>query len=365
MRRTFPIREFSFLLILVCAIVVGALMVAPFLAALLWAAVLTLLTYPVFARAKRRLESGPLQKFAPSAAALVAVFFTIFIVVVPLTAVVFGLVVQTQGLATGAVTDGDQGVVHSFLTQLDQQIRPLAARLGSADFSAVSYWAENQDRIVASLRAPAAALAQRAGVATVMMVIALLTQFFMLRDGHRLLPVVRDLMPIPVAKTDALLARLRETVWAVFVGTVLVAAIQGTAMGIAFAVAGVPNALILGVVTFLLSIVPLLGSPVVYVPVGLGLLLQGNTTGAIGVLLFGFLIVSNIDNALRPFLIGGRIDLHPMVIFFAILGGVLLFGPVGVMAGPMAVTILFALAEVYRESNTESNQSAEPVDLPA
>jgi len=361
MRQTFPVRDFSFLLILVGALVVGGLMVAPFLAALLWAAVLAMLTYPVFSRAKQRLESGPLQKMAPNAAALIAVLFTVLIVVVPLSAVVFGLIVQTQGLATGAAGDSDKGIVKSLLSQLDHQIRPIAARLGSPDFSAQGYWAENQGQIVAGLRAPAAAFAQRAGVAAVMTVIALLTQFFMLRDGYRLLPIVRDLMPIPVAKTDALLARLRETVWAVFIGTVLVAAIQGTAMGIAFAVAGVPNALILGVVTFLMSIVPLLGSPVVYVPVGLGLLLQGNTTGAIGILLFGFLIVSNIDNALRPFLIGGRIDLHPMVIFFSILGGVLLFGPVGVMAGPMAVTILFALAEVYRESN----QSVEPVDLPA
>ena len=365
MRRSFPVRDFSFLLILVGALVVGALMVAPFLASLLWAMVLALLTYPVFERVKRWLEAGQLQKIAPNAAALAAVLFTILIVVVPLSAVVFGLVVQTQGLASGAATGSDQGVVQSFLIQLDKQIKPFAVQLGSPNFSAVSYWAENQQQIVASLRAPAAALAQRAGVAAVMTVIALLTQFFMLRDGHRLLPLVLDLMPISRDRTQELLVRLRETVWAVFVGTVLVAAIQGTAMGVAFAVAGVPNALILGVVTFLMSIVPLLGSPVVYVPVGLGLLLQGNTTGAIGILLFGFLIVSNIDNALRPFLIGGRIDLHPMVIFFAILGGVLLFGPVGVMAGPMAVTILFALAEVYRESNAESNQLVEPVDLPA
>jgi predicted PurR-regulated permease PerM len=120
---------------------------------------------------------------------------------------------------------------------------------------------------------------------------------------------------------------------------------------------------ILGVIAFLLCIVPLLGSPVIYVPVAIGLFLQGNTTGALGILAFGFLIVSNIDNALRPFLIGGRTNLHPMLIFFSILGGVLLFGPVGVMAGPMLITILLTLFEVLRE-RMQMPDATEPASEP-
>jgi predicted PurR-regulated permease PerM len=349
MRRQLFLRDWAFFAVLVVMLVVSSLIFAPFLPAILWAVVLSILTYPVFERTKKRLSGGRFAGFAPSGAALVAILFTIGVILIPLAAVGLGLFLQTQGIASSAGTATDQNFVQSFLTQLDTQIKPLAAQFGAKEFSATGYWDQNRDQIISGLRSPAAAAAQKAGVAAVMAVVALLTQFFMLRDGHRIRPYVLDIVPIPREKSEALLHRLYETVWAVFVGTVLVAMLQGTAIGIAFAVVGVPNAVILGAIAFLLCIVPLLGSPVIYVPVAIGLFLQGNTGGALGILAFGFLIVSNIDNALRPFLIGGRTNLHPMIIFFSILGGVLLFGPVGVMAGPMLITIVLTLVEVLRE----------------
>jgi predicted PurR-regulated permease PerM len=364
MRRQLFLRDWAFFAVLVVMLIVGSLIFAPFLPAILWAVVLSILTYPVFERTKKRLSGGRLTGFAPSGAALVAILFTIGVILIPLAAVGLGLFLQTQGIASSAGTATDQNFVQSFLTQLDTQIKPLAAQFGAKEFSATGYWDQNRDQIISGLRSPAAAAAQKAGVAAVMAVVALLTQFFMLRDGHRIRPYVLDIEPIPREKSEALLHRLYEPVWAVFVGTVLVAMLQGTAIGIAFAVVGVPNAVVLGVIAFLLCIVPLLGSPVIYVPVAIGLFLQGNTTGALGILAFGFLIVSNIDNALRPFLIGGRTNLHPMIIFFSILGGVLLFGPVGVMAGPMLITIVLTLVEVLRE-RMQMHDASESATMPA
>jgi len=364
MRRQLFLRDWAFFAVLVVMLIVGSLIFAPFLPAILWAVVLSILTYPVFERTKKRLSGGRLTGFAPSGAALVAILFTIGVILIPLAAVGLGLFLQTQGIASSAGTATDQNFVQSFLTQLDTQIKPLAAQFGAKEFSATGYWDQNRDQIISGLRSPAAAAAQKAGVAAVMAVVALLTQFFMLRDGHRIRPYVLDIVPIPREKSEALLHRLYETVWAVFVGTVLVAMLQGTAIGIAFAVVGVPNAVVLGVIAFLLCIVPLLGSPVIYVPVAIGLFLQGNTSGALGILAFGFLIVSNIDNALRPFLIGGRTNLHPMIIFFSILGGVLLFGPVGVMAGPMLITIVLTLVEVLRERML-MHDASESATMPA
>jgi predicted PurR-regulated permease PerM len=141
----------------------------------------------------------------------------------------------------------------------------------------------------------------------------------------------------------------------------LVAIIQGTIMGITYALAGAPNALLLGVLSVILCIIPLLGAPVLYIPSGLIMLANGNTAGAFAVLGVGFLVVSQIDNLLKPFFIGGRANLHPMATFFSILGGVLLFGAVGVMAGPMLLTILIALQHIVRER--VRLESGEPATL--
>jgi predicted PurR-regulated permease PerM len=176
-----------------------------------------------------------------------------------------------------------------------------------------------------------------------------LLSFFFLRDGHKVWEATCDLMPMPRERTAKLFQRLVDTVWAVFYGTVLVALLQGALIGGAYAVAGLQNWLVLAVLSFVMAIIPLLGAPVVYFPVAIMLLLQGDTRGALIVGLFGSLFVSNIDNVIKPFLIGGRSNLHPLPVFFSILGGVLFFGPIGVMAGPMTLTLALVVLEEVRE----------------
>lgn len=180
-------------------------------------------------------------------------------------------------------------------------------------------------------------------------VIALLTMFFMLRDGEKLRGPALELIPLPKEKSLAILARVVDTIRAVFVGTVLVAIIQGAVIGVTYYIAGVAGAPLLGIISMMLCVIPLLGAPVIYVPVGLLLLLQGKVWQGAAVLAVGFLIVSQIDNVLKPFLIGNKVNLHPMAVFFSIFGGVLLIGPIGLMAGPMILTICLALIEIVHE----------------
>jgi len=348
-------RDYAFAGLLILVAITACFILAPFVPALLWAMTLSILTWPWYQRLQKTFARAP-KGTGDSIAALVTVLMTLFVVLIPFLMIGAGLFVQVQGLGAD-VDPAAEGGWKGFLAQVDQGIRPIVQQLGAANFSLVQYVEEHQEEIVTSLRTPATSFARSAVITTVTIVIALLTQFFFLRDGKRLRDPLIDLCPLPRDRTEALLKRLYETVWAVFVGTVLVAMIQGAVMGATFAAVGVPNSLILGVIAFILCIIPLLGSPFVYIPTGLLLLSQGKSNQAMIVLGVGFLIVSNIDNALRPFLIGGRVNLHPMVIFFAILGGVLLFGPIGVMAGPMIATILILMLEVVRERTLLNRQS--------
>lgn len=338
--------HFSLGLLLLVFVGVGAAIVLPFLPAILWATVLSVLTYPMFTRWRDRLNRSPRLKgdVAASAASLLVTLFTLLIIMIPFVMIGAGLFLQFSGV----VRDLQGQSLAEVLKQVDGGIKPFAEQLGVKDFSLGAYMQEHREQILQQVRQPLTKFAGQAGFTVLTLVIALLTQFFMLRDSHRMQEPAVELIGIERERTLAIFHRVAETVRAVFVGTVLVAMIQGLIIGIAYAVVGVPNALLLGVVSAVLCVIPLLGAPVVYIPVGLLLIAQGNMTGGLIVLGVGFAIVSQIDNVLKPFFIGGRANLHPMAIFFSILGGVLLVGPIGVMAGPMALTVLLALQDVVR-----------------
>jgi predicted PurR-regulated permease PerM len=347
-------RNVAFLLIALLTLGLATATVLPFLPAILWAAVLSILTYPVFRRLNVRLEKVKALQGGHSrtAASLLTTLFTLFLVCIP-----FALVVGGSFLQAGSATQGlTQGGIEGAVQRAETSLLPLMEKLGVKDFSISKYVQEHSQEIVQNLRAPATKFAGQVLVTVLTLVIALLTQFFMLRDGDRLREPAQELLPISPEHSQDLLERVAETVRAVFIGTVLVAIIQGALIGVAYALAGVPNALLLGVVSAILCVVPLLGAPVIYIPVGLALLISGNLQGALIVLGMGFIVVSQIDNVLKPFFIGGRVNLHPMAIFFSILGGVLLVGPIGVMAGPMLLTVLLALHDVVRERLKEGKE---------
>jgi predicted PurR-regulated permease PerM len=326
---------------------VGAAIVLPFLPALLWATVLSILTFPLYVRWREGF--GRLKRLneerAADLAALMACAFTSVLILIPFLLIGAGLFLQFSGL----VRDLSGQSLEEVMAGIDNSVRPLAQQFGAKDFSLTALVEQNRQQILGGLRQPIATFAGQAGYTVFTLCIAILTQYFMLRDGHRLYRPAVELMGLPQERSTAIMNRVAETVRAVFIGTVLVAVVQGSLAGIAYAWAGVPNALVLGVISVLLCIIPLLGAPVIYFPVGVSLLLQGDMMGAAKVLGVGILLVSQIDNVLKPFFIGGRAKLHPLAIFFSILGGVLLIGPIGVMAGPMTLTLLLALQEVVRE----------------
>lgn len=333
----------AFWALVVIALVIASLMVVPFIPAILWSTVLTILIYPLYSRWRKKMPA--------SVAAGLATVATILIIGVPLAAVGLGLFVQVNGFVrdfvsaapTGQAVDADY-VIH----EIEKSIGPTLRNL-SPNFNLVEWFEENRDSIMQSVRAPLGKAAYSIGYTAFTLVIAFLTMFFMLRDGHRLERPALELLPLPEQRSKEIFARIAATVRAVFVGVVMVAAIQGTVAGITYYFCGVPNAVVWGVATIVLCTIPLLGSPIVYVPLALMLMAQGNTVNGVILLAVGFIIVSNIDNVLRPFIIGQQVELHPMAVFFSLLGGVLLFGPVGIMAGPMLLTILLALQDVVRE----------------
>jgi predicted PurR-regulated permease PerM len=173
------------------------------------------------------------------------------------------------------------------------------------------------------------------------------TLFYFLIDGERAFRYLMQLSPLKTEHETLLATKFISISRATLKGTLVVGAIQGLLGGIAFWIIGIPSPAIWGLLMILLSIIPLVGSALVWLPAGIILLVIGQIWQGIFLLIVGFGIISLIDNILRPKLVGKDTQMHPLMVFFATLGGISLFGLPGFIIGPILVSLFMALWEIY------------------
>jgi predicted PurR-regulated permease PerM len=173
------------------------------------------------------------------------------------------------------------------------------------------------------------------------------TLYYALRDKDKINKYVQDLLPFPDEVIKRLFNSTKEITSSVLFGQIVIGAIQGVILGIGLFIFSVPNALVLTLVAIVVGILPLVGPVVIGVPVALFLLIAGNTFPAIGVLIFTA-ISSLSDHALRPFLVARRAKLHTAIALIGTIGGLLLFGIVGLVIGPLVLAYMITLIEIYK-----------------
>jgi predicted PurR-regulated permease PerM len=178
--------------------------------------------------------------------------------------------------------------------------------------------------------------------------------FFLLSEGGRLVDYVIDLVPLPERRTRALFTSFREVSVGVFVSTLATSAIQTLVAFVGYLIAGLPAKTLVLFATFVLSFVPAIGAAGVTIAAGLVFWMSGDTGGGFFLVLWGVLVVGLIDNFLKPLLARGRVQLPTSVVFFAMICGLAVFGPLGLVAGPLAIAFFRVTAEMVREERTEA-----------
>ena len=185
------------------------------------------------------------------------------------------------------------------------------------------------------------------------LVVALVTQYFLYRESKRLLLAVTSISPLDAEDTARILDTLRGATVSAIVGGLLVAIIQGALGTLMFIIAGIQSPVLWGVIMAAFSLLPFGGTALIWAPAGIYLLFTGDASSGWFVLVFGAVIVGSADNVLRPLVltrIGGEgIDIHPLMLFFAILSGVGLFGVSGIVFGPLLIALLTTVLRIYRE----------------
>jgi predicted PurR-regulated permease PerM len=172
--------------------------------------------------------------------------------------------------------------------------------------------------------------------------------FFFLRDGDAMLARGRRLIPLDDMRKERLFHQLSGVTRAIVIGTGVTALMQGILIGIGFTIAGLPSPVVFGVLTALLSMLPVGGSAFVWGPAAIWLIIDGRWGFGLFMLVWG-LLVSGLDNVLRPMLISGRARISALAVFIGVLGGIPAFGSIGLIAGPVVLSLALALIEFAEE----------------
>ena len=176
----------------------------------------------------------------------------------------------------------------------------------------------------------------------------LLMLFFLLRDGHRLRSELRPVSPFSEEQERLIFEHLDRTIKGALQAVVVVPVAQGILAGIGFMLFGVPSPFVWGTAVILAATVPLVGSPLAWVPACVYLLIQGRNGAAIGLLVFCTVVVSGSDNLIKPLLLRGTARIHPLLGFLSIVGGVLAFGVFGFLIGPVVLSLVLSAIRIYR-----------------
>ena len=186
------------------------------------------------------------------------------------------------------------------------------------------------------------------------LIIMFITLFFFLRDGKKFVDKFSDYLNIHKKKYATITARLKQVIHAIVYGYGLVALIQGALGALGFFIFGVSSPIFWGIIMAIMSFIPFFGTGAIWVPASLYLLIKGWTTGssvmmykAGGLFLYSLLLVGSIDNMIRPFIVGDKANIHPAIIILGIFGGIALFGSIGILVGPLVLSLTAIIIETY------------------
>jgi predicted PurR-regulated permease PerM len=180
--------------------------------------------------------------------------------------------------------------------------------------------------------------------------VMVVAMFFFTHDGEKFLTFAREIMPLSEVERDAFFARVKRMLYAIFYGVILTAGIQATLGGIGWWFVGLPNPVLFALVMFFLAMLPFIGTPIVIVPGAIYLFIAGDTKNAVILLIWGFAVVSSIDNLLRPLFIYEGTKAHILMVFIGILGGMSAWGFLGLFMGPMVLSVAYFMLKLYHSA---------------
>lgn len=324
------------------------LIVGPFAIPLAWSAILAIFFYPIYERVAAR-TSGT------SAAVLCTVGVTLLLIVPVLLVLLYAgkEALVASSLMKDALSSGS--LVPADVARAIQ--RHLPESLQSVDV--IGPLRQGTERIATYLASRLGELLKNLFAFFLNLVILLFALFFVFRDGEKILRSFRHLIPFDAEIQDEMLQESRDLIFASVAVALLIAGIQGVLGGVAFAIAGLPAAVFMGVLIAFFSIVPVVGSALIWVPAVLWLGFHGHWGKAAVIILISGGVAGVADNLVRPLLLRNRTRLNDLLLFISILGGLDAFGLLGLVIGPTVMSAGLGVFRVYMEHREQEGKVAD------
>jgi predicted PurR-regulated permease PerM len=331
------------LVILVLVLLASFFVLRPFLTEIIIAMVLVSIFYPLYGWLLGKLKGRK------SIASLIMCLLILILIIVPLVNFVFylsGRSIEAYGAIREYLEKNpiEEIINHGVLEKLDffglknvklqDYLINIAGKINEFIISVATAFLKGTTQFVTSL------------------ILIIFSMYFFFKDGDRLLGKLMELTPLANKYDRAIFKKFRDVGYSTILSTFITAIVQGLVGGIGFMIIGLP-AFFPAVIMTVLSLLPYIGSAIVWLPVGVYLLFVGQIWQGIFLLAWGLLVVSLIDNFLRPYLIKGKAEVHPIFIFFSILGGIALFGFWGIIFGPLIIALTVTILDIYEKEFKE------------
>jgi predicted PurR-regulated permease PerM len=348
-------RERALLMVLVGLTVIAVylcwLLVAPFLSAIAWAVALALVSYPVYDWLRLHVHSQNL-------AACITVALVALVLVAPTALLAQQLSIQ--------VPDGAK-----FLNEKIREI-PWEEQMDNYPrFAPIVEWfkrsinpANELNRLASAATSQASSFLTGSFLFATQLLMMLYILFYFIRDHRQGIDLLRSLVPLSNPETDEVFARVEDTINATIYGTVIVGLVQGLVGWALYLMLGLPAPLLWGALTAVLAIVPVLGPSIVWIPAAAILALQGAYVKAV-LITIGGIVIGLIGHFLYPILVGHKLRLHPVLVFFAFLGGLTVFGIAGLILGPAVLALTEALVNVWQRRTADGRTAERRVEAHA
>ncbi len=311
------------------------LILAPFLVPLAWSAVLAIFFYPLYEQMRHR--------FGDTRGALISTLAVTFLLIVPVLLILIYAAreaLNASAMIQTLVASGTNAVHSGSLDRIRHRLPESVS-----NFDLFTPLRQGAQRVAAYLAGSVGSLLKDVFSFVVNLLIVLLALFFVFRDSEGILRDLRYLIPFEKDLQDSMLSESRDLIFASVAVALLIAAIQGVLGGIAFAITGIPAAVFFGVLIAFTSIIPVVGSWLVWIPAVIWLLIAGHWGKALVIIALSGVVAGTADNLVRPLLLSNRTRLNDLLLFISILGGMSVFGLLGLVAGP---TILAAGLGIFR-----------------
>lgn len=325
-------------------------MLGPWLVSVVLGAILAAITWPLRNRLVKLLNGRVILASALLEFGLIAG------ILAPLSLVLLLAVVQVRDLYASLNKGFLFSSALSFLEKV--QTLPLLSKLGLEPELLVERLKGTLPDVATWGLGKAAQLSMGLFQTAAILALMLLCLFYMHLTGDRMVDRVRRILPLPQGETARLLDVFRRTSVAILKGNFVIAAIQGFLTGTIFASVGIPSAVFFGVIASLCSLVPSVGSALVWLPAAVVLAIAGSMGKALIVFLCGALVISMVDNLLRPVLVGRDTGMHDLMVLLTTLGGIAFFGPIGILFGPLVGALFLALLDSHEAELSDEQPEA-------